>query len=269
MYPAISPQGSTQNSLDVPLNPYESDSALQEYLLFQYGVQEEMLPYENGPHNALDYAVRCVSECVDFARLKKNARALDLGCAVGRSCYELARGCAEVVGIDFSSRFIAAAEKIRRNGSLLYKSLEEGDRTAERVARRPEGIECSRIHFEQGDAMRLRKDLGVFDVVLMANLVDRLSDPKRCLSAIADSMSQGGQLVITSPYTWMEQFTPKQNWLCSSAPDNSRSSLDGIARALGARFRLERTLNLPFLIREHARKYQWSVAQASCWTYIG
>jgi hypothetical protein len=102
----------------------------------------------------------------------------------------------------------------------------------------------------------------------MANLVDRLSDPARCLRSLAGLVQQGGQLVITSPYTWMEEFTPKQNWLCADASGQSRSSLEGMADALGHAFRLERTCDLPFLIREHARKYQWSVAQASCWTRV-
>jgi hypothetical protein len=30
-------------------------------------------------------------------------------------------------------------------------------------------------------------------------------------------------------------------------------------------FNLVTTKDLPFLIREHARKFQWSVAQASIW----
>jgi hypothetical protein len=31
---------------------------------------------------------------------------------------------------------------------------------------------------------------------------------------------------------------------------------------------LESIRDLPFLLREHARKYQWSVAQASLWRRI-
>ena len=36
-------------------------------------------------------------------------------------------------------------------------------------------------------------------------------------------------------------------------------------RRLGRGFERVRVLDLPFLIREHARKFQWSVAQASVW----
>ena len=64
---------------------YETSKALSEYLLFHYGKPEEVLPWDFGPSDALDYPARCVSECVAADRLAANARALDLGCAVGRS----------------------------------------------------------------------------------------------------------------------------------------------------------------------------------------
>ncbi|HKI69833.1 MAG TPA: methyltransferase domain-containing protein, partial [Verrucomicrobiae bacterium] len=88
-------------------NFYETDRAVSEYLLFHYGTPEDILPYNFGPIAALNYPVRCVTECLDVKRLPAQARALDLGCAVGRSSFELARHCAEVIGIDFSHRFCA------------------------------------------------------------------------------------------------------------------------------------------------------------------
>src|SRR5690349_9821624 len=85
-----------------PMNPYETDKLLNEYLLFHYGSAEDILPWPDGPRGALDYAVRCVSECVDGAALGPGTRALDVGCAVGRSSFELARLCGEVIGVDWS-----------------------------------------------------------------------------------------------------------------------------------------------------------------------
>ncbi|MEO6784929.1 MAG: methyltransferase type 12, partial [Chthoniobacteraceae bacterium] len=84
------------------MNPYETDKLVAEYLLFHYGAPHEVLPWEFGPSSALNYPARCVSECVDIAELPPGARGLDVGCAVGRSAFELARHCAEVVGIDYS-----------------------------------------------------------------------------------------------------------------------------------------------------------------------
>jgi SAM-dependent methyltransferase len=134
------------------------------------------------------------------------------------------------------------------------------------VAHAPEGVDSERVAFEQGDAMELRAALGVFDVVLMANLIDRLREPHRCLARLPALVKPGGQLVITSPYTWLEEFTPHSNWLGGFERDGRRvSTHEGLQAALGTEFDLVAVKDLPFLIREHARKYQWSVAEATIW----
>ena len=242
------------------MNIYETDRLLAEYLLFHYGTAEEIAPPACAA-GALDYAVRCVTECVDASRLDANSRALDLGCAVGRSTFELARLCRSALGIDTSRRFIEAAEAIRRDGSLPYSRTDEGDLATPLVAHAPAGVDRARVAFETGDAMALRDHLGAYDVVLMANLIDRLSDPRRCLARLSGLVNPGGQLIITSPCTWLEEFTPREHWLGGiTAP-----TLDGLRAALDADFELTGTRDLPFLIREHARKFQLSVAQASFW----
>lgn len=249
------------------MNLYESDDSLSQYLLFHYGSANEILPYPFGPHDALDYAARTVTECVDPARLPKNARALDLGCAVGRSAFELAASCSEVVGIDYSQRFIEAARTLASDGRLPFKYKVSGEILADAVAQPPSSIDRSRVAFETGDAMNPRDDLGRFDVVHMANLVDRLEHPARCLERLPDLMCAGGQLVITTPSTWSTEFTPPENWLGGrmSSSHSAVTTLDGLLSALDRHFTLERHFDMPFLIREHARKFQWSVAEATVW----
>jgi putative 4-mercaptohistidine N1-methyltranferase len=248
------------------MNPYETDKLLNEYLLFHYGKPEEVLPWPTGPREALDYAVRCVSECVDTALLPAGARALDVGCAVGRSTFELARHCSEVIGIDYSHRFIESAQILAANGSLAYLRIDEGTLTTPLLARVSEGIDRARVRFEHGDAQSLRAGLGLFDVVLAANLVDRLSHPGRFLEQLPKLLKSGGQLVLTTPCTWMEDFTPAKNWLGGFLfGGNARTTLDGLRSALSLDFTLSATRDLPFLIREHGRKYQWSVALATIW----
>jgi len=248
------------------MNIYESDKLLAEYLLFHYGTAEETLPFDFAPRNGLAYPVRCVTECLDASTLPPAARALDLGCAVGRSTFELARHAGEVIGIDFSQRFIEAAQILQSNGELPYRRTDEGELVTDLVARVPQEIDRTRVRFETGDAMRLRSDLGTFDIVLMANLIDRLSDPESCLERLPLLVRRHGQLIITSPYTWMEEFTPKERWLGGIQRDGrALTTLDGLRAALDDVFEFIEVRNLPFLIREHARKYQWSVAQASLW----
>ena len=245
---------------------YETSKALSEYLLFHYGKPEEVLPWDFGPSDALDYPARCVSECAAADRLGVNARALDLGCAVGRSTFELARHCTEAIGIDLSESFIAAASQLQREGQLDYSFAVEGELGQAAVAEVPSGIDHARVSFEQGDATFLRDGLGQFDVVLMANLIDRLPCPAKCLEQLLDLVAAGGQLIIASPCTWLEEYTPKTEWLGGTERlGQARQTLDTLRDLLSPTFMLDGEWNLPFLIREHARKYQWSVAQVTRW----
>jgi putative 4-mercaptohistidine N1-methyltranferase len=247
-------------------NFYETDEALSEYLLFHYGTAEQLLPWSFGPREALDYPVRCVTECLDAARLPATARGLDLGCAVGRSTFELARHCREVIGVDYSQRFIDVSRQLQRQGSLTYAYREEGLLMTPATAVVPADIDRGRVSFEQGDAEALRPDLGSFDVVLIANLLDRLPRPRQCLSLLRALVRSGGQLIITTPCTWSSKFTAPEEWLGGFAREGVQvRALATIREVLEADFELAQGRDMPFLIREHARKFQWSVAQGSVW----
>jgi SAM-dependent methyltransferase len=65
----------------------------------------------------------------------------------------------------------------------------------------------------QGDACAPPADLGTFDAVLAANLLCRVPDPAVCLKGIADAVNPGGILVLTSPFTWLEDYTAKAKWV--------------------------------------------------------
>lgn len=244
------------------INLYETDALLSQYLLFHYGAGHEILPYGFGPHEALDFPQRCVTENVDIAALPQNARALDVGCSVGRSSFELARYCAEVVGIDFSQNFIDAAQKLARDGALKFHYTLEGHAVEESTAMIDPDIDRDRVSFEVGDAQALRPDLGDFDVVLACNLICRLAEPMCFLDRLPSLVKPGGQLVITTPFSWLEEYTRRENWLGGRPGEDS---FDGLRTALEPIFTLKRHHDMPMLIREHGRKFQWTVCQASVW----
>ncbi|HEY3860489.1 MAG TPA: putative 4-mercaptohistidine N1-methyltransferase [Verrucomicrobiae bacterium] len=244
-------------------NYYDSERGASEYLLFHYGAAGLRLP-SGCPETP--FPARCVSELLDPSLVPPAARALDLGCATGRSSFELARVCQEVIGIDFSKQFIDMAGGLRRRGSLQFKSFEEGELTRTRRAVVPPGIDRRRVAFETGDAMRLRSDLGQFDVVFMANLIDRLAEPMRCLERLPGLLRPGGQLLIASPYTWLAGYTPLENWLGGRLRAGKPvKTFDTLRRVLSPHFKLARRLDVPFLLREHARKYQLGISEASAW----
>ena len=62
------------------------------------------------------------------------SRAFDIGCAVGRSTFELARGFDEVIGLDYSNAFIAKCQELKMKGQAEYSMTVEGDLTENKTA---------------------------------------------------------------------------------------------------------------------------------------
>jgi putative 4-mercaptohistidine N1-methyltranferase len=230
---------------------YETDAALAQYLLFHYGTPEQICPLLPEARAACGFPVRCVTEPLRHVQPAQTRRALDLGCAVGRSSFELARRFDEVTGIDFSTRFIEAARAMQRAGTMTIRAPREGIALDEFRLALPADLPRERVRFEQGDACALRPGLGVFDLVLMANLIDRLPDPARCLAQLPALVAPGGALILTSPYTWLEEYTPRDKWL-----DQGQGTLATLREKLAPAFTL---------IRDHHRKSQWTVTEASVW----
>lgn len=237
------------------VNPYETTTLLDQYLLFHYGSDLEIAPPEGTPVNALHFPRQTTTLAPIQARL---GTALDLGCAVGRSAFALSETCQSVIGLDFSQTFIQAAETIRSAGSIGYHRHDEGHLSTPLVAHRPKNSHPDRITFQVGDASSLPANIGTFDLVHAANLICRLPDPSSLLRKFSTLVNPGGHLVLTTPCTWLGEFTPPNHW-----PD--KPTLDWLGDHLDPYFSRIETLDLPFLIRETSRKFQWTSAQGSVW----
>ncbi len=241
---------------------YESDKLLSEYLLFHFGAPEEILPlarhWPAGMREALDFAKR-TPRCFSPGNVR---RGLDLGCAVGRSAFEMSLTCDEVVGIDFSHAFIDAAEALRKGETLTYERHEEATLTTPLQINVTKDYDGSRLRFLQGDAMDLPGDLGRFDRVHAANLLCRLPEPQRLLDRFPSLVNPGGELVLATPCTWLEEFTPSSNWPVGD-------TFEWLNSKLSADFIMLRQLDEPFLIRETARKFQWTTSLVTVWKRLG
>ena len=235
---------------------------MAEYLAFHYLEPKALVPPGiTPPRGVTNFPFACARLLLTQAKIKPQ-RALDLGCAVGRSTFELARKVPQVVGIDFSHSFIRAAQQLQKNGKLPFNLLEEGNRSRRSLAQAPAKNLRQRVSFLSGDALRLPKNLGTFDLLLAANLIDRLSHPKKFLSQVLPSLlNPGGKVLLTSPYTWTTEYTPSSRWLAHPSAD----SFSALQKILRPSFRLIDRTNLPFLLRETRRKFQYTFADATLW----
>ena len=102
---------------------------------------------------------------------------------------------------------------------------------------------------------------------MATNLIDRLYQPKLFLSTIHDRINDDGILVLTSPYTWKEEYTQKKFWIGGYVDEKGKkvSTLEGLKDILENNFELIATEDVPFVIRETARKFQHTISQMSVW----
>lgn len=237
---------------------YETQEMLNKYMLMHWGSEKNIwgeVPVAPRPE-VVHLPLKCAALTVQYA--SEFERVLDLGCAVGRSTFEMARHFKEVVGIDYSREFVDSATALQTTGERAYWRKDSGAEGVSLTAKVDKAIDRKRVRFEQGDACTLPLHLKEFDAVLMANVLCRLPDPAACLERMQGAnalVKHGGVLVMTTPFSWLEEYTPKLRWL---------DGIEGVKKTL-TEFELIHQEELPFLIREHRRRFEYIVTLASVW----
>lgn len=248
---------------EIEVNVYETDQMVSRYIEFHYGKDHLNVP---------NFPVACVEAIARQLDGRTCNRALDLGCATARSAFELAKLFDHVDAVDFSVRLIEAPTNLQNTGKQRYSVTDEGELQSFREIRLedyPGYTEVKdKIAFMQGDACNLAAKYADYDVVFAGNLLDRLYDPVAFLQSIKERIRPGGLLVLASPYTWLEDHTPRDKWPggFKNSMGENYSTLEGIAETLAPQFKqIDQPIDLPFVIRETGRKYQYGVSQLTVW----
>jgi 5-histidylcysteine sulfoxide synthase/putative 4-mercaptohistidine N1-methyltranferase len=242
---------------------YETDDMVAQYIEFHYG--DEYYGVRNFP-------VACIENASRYLEGVKTERALDLGCATGRSSFELAKIFDQVDAVDFSARLIEMPTALQKTGAQRYIIQDEGQIVTYKEIKLSDfvGYEAVKgnISFMQGDACNLVDKYTDYNLVFAGNLLDRLYDPAKFLTLIKKRIKPGGLLILTSPYTWLEDFTPRENWIGGFKANTGENytTLEGLVEHLAPEFKmLDEPKDIPFVIRETARKFQHTMSQMSVW----
>jgi len=246
------------------MNVYETDEQLSQYLDFHFG--ESHFGIGN-------YPARCARICQELMAGRDKLKALDLGCAVGRTAFELGRVFDQVVGVDLSTRFVEAAATLQKDGAIDFFRRDEGE-LGKRVTLTMDELDLSRaaqkVSFATGDACNLSGEHQGYDLIFAGNLIDRLQDPAAFLGGIHNRLAENGTLVISSPYTLLEEFTPRANWIGGFEHNGQpRTVLEGMRGVLSDHFEeIQAPQDVPFVIRVTRRKYQHTLAELSAWRRV-
>lgn len=235
-------------------NPYETDQYLNEYLLFHYGQPEAVCPFPSIPREIQRFHQRIFEDCLLPIRFAAPTRGLDIGCAVGRFTFELGRVVDSVLGIDTSQSFISAARRMAKAHVCTVPVKESGVQSTSFTIVLSKALQRSAVQFQVRDILDLPGlSDRCFHIVAAINLICRLQCPRQFITQLHRLVVPRGQLILASPFSWLESYTPRREWLTSAEVES----------LLRPHFRLTRRRDLPFLLREHRRKYQLIVSEVS------
>lgn len=229
----------------------EDDAMVNAHMSFFYPPAGTYFPYELDVGSVHTYPSRVAQECARIAQ-KCSApvsRALDFGCSVGRTSFELTRTYDSVMGIDTTARFIAACHSMRSGGNMKYRRTDQDGAEEVILATVPDDIpeaDRQRTEFWQGNLRNLSVHYGTFDLVLISDPLLHVTLPLAVVEHVSKFVNPGGLLVFSAPV--------------SLSPDGDKTLSDVIRG-----FTHVESADLPFLVRESSRKFQLGVAHLTAW----
>jgi putative 4-mercaptohistidine N1-methyltranferase len=265
-------------------NVYETSASLDMYLGLHYpqsGTSENVKPilnHNNAPNHGLRFPQRVANILAALEPHTTNNRALDIGCAVGGSSFELAKTFTSVDAFDFSSSFITTAKLMQQYPeNVRFKVPIEAELYQEVAAVHEDDITSeirSRVNFFVGDACRMddmiqHEQLTTYDGIIMSNLLCRIPDPRACINSLQRLVNPGGIVVMVTPFSWLDEFTDRSQWLggyvdpASNEAVHSKDVLKELMELNG--FSQVYEEEMPLIIREHQRKYQYIISLATGW----
>lgn len=143
------------------------------------------------------------------------ARAIDVGCGVGSVSFALAKQLHSVVGIDHMLENIDCAKALLEGKGASYTLQREGS-LVDNVSITSGDDVRGMMEFRMADPMSLPAEMHGFDIVLLNDVVDRVSSPNAVLGrlgGVRGLVRHGGLLAVTSSFAWKDNVTPRSLWL--------------------------------------------------------
>ncbi len=222
----------SEEPVQVDDNLYEDDPDITPWCELNWGES----PIGENFHSHL------LSRLKTYLNQAKPGKAMVMGCKTGRSAFELAATCEQVVGLDSTARFIRLATQMKEEGYIRWLSHLEGELTSTREASLKDfGLEkfVSRCEFLQADSANLPSKYNGYDFVLAENVLERSANPEAFLRTISNRLNPGAILVIADSYGWDTNFTPPEKRLGGLRKDGEPyTTFNALQDILEAYFRL-------------------------------
>jgi hypothetical protein len=163
--------------------------------------------------------------------------------------FDLARDFHSVIGVDHSGDAVETARRLLDRQSVAYTLRGEGEQVhdlsfslvSDKNAREISLFPGKKVEFRQADPMSLPAEMSGFDVVLLSDVIDKVSSPNAVLGRLGGMrglVRSGGLLVVTSCFEWDETVTPRSLWLGGSNDPSAQSAETALTDRLREDFTL-------------------------------
>lgn len=137
---------------------------------------------------------------------------LDIGCAAGRTSFELAQKATGLtLGVDLNFSLLRMAQRVLHHGVARFPLKRIGvvyDRHEYPVW----FANVQQVDFWACDALALPFRDGLFRFASAMNVFDVVATPRDLLTAMDRALGRGGQAVLATPYDW-SAATPVEAWV--------------------------------------------------------
>lgn len=188
---------------------------------------------------------------------------IDIGCATGRTSFELAEASDGIVlGVDLNFDMLRTAARILEDGIVKYPRRRVG-MVYDRREFPASFMNAVNVDFWVCDAVALPFKNGCFQLATSFNVIDCLGSPREHLNELARILADGGRTIIATPYDWSATATPVEAWLGGhSQRAETQGSSETIVRGIlgqeehsrEAGFRILSEIDaIPWQVRVHGR----------------
>ena len=157
-------------------------------------------------------SLAAISECGLASVPVGEGVAMDLGCSVGRTTWEMADG-RTTLGADLNIAMLRLAQTLALEGRVSFDLRRIGlvyDRVEVEL---PNDMAGRPVDFWAVDCLALPFRAGAFGLACAVNLVDCIAAPTNLLHETARVVAPGAGAWFTTPYDWSETVTEKAAWL--------------------------------------------------------
>lgn len=191
------------------------DATRQHLSTYAWDHYEDLAPDDQGDGPEPGALSRCLDAGLTLVDAEDGVSApvLDMGCAVGRSAFDLAaRTDGLVLGVDVNFSMLQVAQGVLRDGIVRYPQRRVGlvyDRREFPLI--PAGRE--RVDFWACDALALPFRAGLFAFATAFNVLDCVATPAGFLQSLAGALQPGAKALLSTPYDWSVNVTPVEAWI--------------------------------------------------------